>query len=428
MRAKLTNVLHALHAALLRPDTWQKLRKCDVLLVSGDHNCGYTYQGKAYAHLIDSLSDLFVKHGLVTRTVAKPYAKLTGTRAYNSPVSYNNAALIVGLLRRVIRLLRNDDYSEEWANKRREDLWCHILDKANPRYVIGIQPDPGLCRAGKIKVVPVYDLQHGVITDEHPWYGAKYRTDTPSMNLPHGFLCWDEPSAVALRKWAPQKGIDVRVIGNPWFVRFLFKDSTDHLVKEALKEGRIFYNNRPTILVSLQWGLRYYYKQKEFNGVMIDALEKAILETAGEYNWCLRLHPVQIRGSEKQTAQGYLKQTFGHLNSVEWNRCSVLPLPLVLQQVNLHITDTSTMVVEAGWLGIYSALLNSNICPGGSLENYYSYERNLGLATVLPQNTTAIKKWIEETLVKGKGKSSLVDARDELSKFIDEVVAACQIK
>jgi len=421
MLDSLTSLAQKFQAASL-PDTWQKLEQCDVLLVRGDVDCGYTYQGKAYAPLIDSFSDLCVKRGLVTCSVATPYAKFTGIHAHNSPVSCNRAALMVSIFRRVIRLFGSRANSEEWANKRRAHLWSRILEKTRPRYVIGIQPDVALCWTGKMKRVPVYDLQHGMIADEHLWYGGKYRVGTNPRDLPDGFLCWDEPSATVLRKWAPQKGINVRVVGNPWFARFLYKDPRDRIVQEALNKGRIFNNHRPIILVSLQWRLDRFYKHNGFNGIMVDALEKAILETANSYNWLLRMHPVQIRGPDKEIVQGYLMRTFGHLASVEWHVCSGLPLPVVLQQVDLHITHWSTVVVEAGWMGAYSALLNSNICPGGSLENIYAHERGLGLATVLPQDSSAITHWIEETLSKGTGKSSLEDASEELNKFIDEVV------
>jgi len=421
MSAKITYVLNLLHAAVLQPDTWQKLEKCDVLLVRHDCHCGYEYQGKAYAHLIDSLADLCVKNGLLTGTVASPYSKLTGVYAYNFPVSYNKYAAIRALIRMVIRLFKNSENSNEWLYNRITLLWCRIFDQAKPRFVIGMQPDQSLCRAGKIKGLPVYDLQHGVIDDENFWYGEKYRIGTPPQDLPSGFLCWDEQSAAALRKWAPQKGIDVRVVGNPWFARFLFKDPSDFLVQEASKDGKIFHNDRPTILVSLQWGMRYYYNQKEFNGVMVDALEKVILETADSYNWLLRLHPVQIREQEKESAQHYLKRSFGHLASVEWRACSTLPLPVVLEQVDLHITDMSTIVVEAAWMGIYSALLNILICPGGKLEKIYSYERNLGLASVLPQDVNIIKQWIKENISKQRLQSPLMDQRTRMQEFIDEM-------
>jgi hypothetical protein len=367
------------------------------------------------------VGDLFINRGLAVSSVAKHFAKLTGEKAHNSPVSYNRSALVQATFRRF------GAKSTAWASKQGQQLWESILDQAKPYCVIGSQPHASLCRASKNKGIRVYDLQHGVISDEHLWYGKKCR-NMPSKDLPDGFLCWDEPSAEALRKWAPQKDIDVRVVGNPWFLRFLVKDPGDSLVQEALVTGRIFSNDKPVILVSLQWGLDLYYKYKGFNGVMVDALEKTILETADTYNWLLRLHPVQLRGPEKDRVQNYLSSTFGHLTSVEWKKCSETALPIVLQLADLHITEHSTVVVEAGWMGIHSALLNSHICSGGRLENIYSYERGLGMAEVLKHDKNIIKQWLEKTLNKGSEKSTLKNASQKFYQFIDETVDAAQKK
>lgn len=425
MFSKLTHVLRKLQVALL-PDTWQQIDRCDVLLVRSDADCGYCYQGKAYAHLTDSIGDLLTMQGLVVRSVATPYSVHTGNRSHIPSVSFNRFALMTKIIRSFVQLIKGYVNGTEWATKQYKSLWRKILNKAAPQYIVGIQPDVGLCRAGKIKRVPVYDLQHGVIADEHRWYGEKYRANTPPGDLPDGFLCWDEPSATALRKWAPQKGIDVRVVGNPWFSRFIFNDPSDLLVQGVMHSEKIFNNSKPVILVSLQWGLALYHKNDGFNGVMADALEKAILETVDSYNWLIRLHPVQINGAEKRTTQDYLKHTFGHLTSVDWALCSVLPLPTVLKQSDLHITEHSTVVVEAGWMGMYSALLNKHICPGGRLENIYEYERNLGLVYVLAQDTQLIKQWIAETLTKGKARPTLKDTREALLTFIGEIVASVE--
>ena len=408
--------------AVLTPDNWQKIDQCDVLLVLGDGDCGYTYQGKSYAPLIDSLGDLCVNHGLKTGSVFTHFSKLTGINTYNPKTSYNRTALIYALLSRMVQLIVGREKTMAWVNKRRANLWGNILEIAKPVCVIGIQPDEGLCRASKTKGIPIYDFQHGVIDDRHICYGKDYCSNKIAENLVDGFLCWDESSASTLRKWAPQKGIEVKVVGNPWFSRFVFANKNDLLVQEVLNSGQIFRNDRPVVLVSLQWGMMDFIdKSTGFNGLMVDALKKTILETAATFNWLLRLHPIQMRGPEKTISHNYLTHTFGHLDSVEWQLSSELPLPVVLQQTDLHITDSSTVVVEAAWMGIRSALLNVNICPGGTAESYYSYERALGLAEVIMPETNIIKQWIADTYKKGRGKSTFKDTRKLLNTFIEYI-------
>lgn len=409
-----------LHSALLK-DSWQNLNHCDILLVRHDNNCGYTFQGKAYAHLIDTFGDICTKHSLSVRSIAKPYSILVGKRAYNFPVSYNRAYLLSRIIGTVLQTLRGHSVGTAWVDSRRVDLWCQILEKATPRCVIGILPDEHLCRAGKIKKIPVYDLQHGVIADEHPWYGEKYRSDTPIDKLPDGFLCWDDQSVAVISKWAGNKGIHVINVGNPWFLRFATIQPEDLLVHEAIAEGDLIDDSRPCIVVSLQWGLETDYPDKEFNGVIVDALEKVILDTIGLYNWVLRLHPVQMRDIEKERVIHYLKTTFGAEKTRKWLTASEIPLPVLLSKADLHITDCSTVVIEAGWMGIRSGLLSEQLNQGGKYQSYFSYERSIGMADVLPQNPEIIKKWIIESLRKGRGGYMLKHSHQSFNNFINEI-------
>lgn len=433
----LTNIFQAIQLQ----DTWKNITPCDILLVRSDLHCGYIYQGKAYSPLIDSIADLCENSGLVTRTVAAPYSKLIGTLAYNTPVSYNRFALLISLFRKIAWLILGRIKGEDRTNKLRAYFWGRVLEKTKPHCVIGIQPDVGLCRAGKMKGVPIYDLQHGVIDKGHPKYTPglsfpkhlpllrnDYHAEIPIRDLPNGYLCWNEQSAALLRKWATLKGIDVQIVGHVWFLRFLYPKKTDFLVQEAVNTGKIFKDNRPSILVTLAYDQDLFYQYDGFNGVMVDVLEKTILETAETYNWLLKLHPLQIRGSANKTTQSYLKHTFGHLASVDWLVCSNMSLPVLLQQVDLHITDMSSVVIEASWMKIYSALLNKEFLPGGIYEHYFKYEKDLGMVVVLQQDTKKIKQWITDSLIKDKRQSTLKDTRKELHGFIQEIMDRVRIE
>ena len=353
---------------ILVPDTWKTLGSCDVLLVRHDNDCGYIFNGKAYAQLIDSFGDLCQSKGLHIQSVATPFSVLSGSRAYYSPVTYNQTYKITEFLQNFIRIMKGKKTGKDWSNSRLETLWMNIFAKARPKVVIGIQPYVYICRAAKKMNIPIYDLQHGVINNDNVWYGEKYRDSTPPEDLPDGFLCWDEQSVATIEKWGKKKGLNVLNVGNPWFSRFITIEPEDRLVHEALGHRTLPGGDLPRILVSLQWDMRDYYQEKTFNGVIIDALEKAILDTSEIYHWTLRLHPVQLRGEERERTLKYLTDTFGGEKSQEWLQMSQLPLPVVLQQTDLHITDLSTVVIEAAWMGVRSALLNPLICKGGKWE------------------------------------------------------------
>ena len=159
------------------------------------------------------------------------------------------------------------------------------------------------------------------------------------------------------------------------------------------------------------------------NGVMVDALEKTILATNNSYNWLIKLHQIQSTGKERAMVHRYLEKTFGHLSSVEWHKSSSLPLPVLLKYASLHITFYSSVVIEAGWMGVRSAILCKDLCPGGRFDKYYSHERNIGIATVLEQNVDVIKQWIEENINKEKTQSTFINYRDNLREFIEEIAA-----
>lgn len=393
-----------------------------MLLACHDNDRGYTFRNRAYAHFLDSMGDLLNEQGLTTQSVALPYSRLTGQGVYGRPVSINRAYLANVLGARVLSFIRGRDAGKVWEAERQEGLWQRIIERCHPRLVIAIQPERALCRAGHVLEVPVYDLQHGGGTaDDNPSYGKAFRIDTDCKDLPHGFLCWDEPSAETLRKWALQKGIDIRVVGNPWFSRFRRADPNDVLVTEALVQRPRLGKSRPTILVSLQWGMQQECRDHVTNGVMAYVLEKAILNTANRYNWLLRLHPVQIRGAESSIVQDYLNQTFNHSATVEWRQCSEVPFPVALRWADLHITHNSTATTEAAWMGVRTGLVDPNLRPGGKLSSYFALERARQIAEIVPLDTSAIEQWITLNLTKGRALSTFVDHRQALEALIAEM-------
>lgn len=433
-KARINHYLYLLSNSFLK-DSWRYLKPCDVLLIRSDHDCGYTFQNKAYAQIIDSFGDVCTTHGLIVGSVAT-WGNLTGKRAYHSPINFGRQenifiAIIKEGVRFGVRLIRGHKIDLRQTNSDQVNLWCQILEKSSPKCVIGIQPNEHLCQAGKQKKIPVYDLQHGAIFDANPWYGEVYRIETPIENLPDGFLCWDNQSASIISKWAENKGIRVNIIGNPWYLRFYRMQRDDLLVNEAVNKADIIADGRPCILVSLQWAMATHvlpgsaiplFPDSDSNRVIDYALEKIILDTLELYNWVIRLHPVQMRSAERIKALNYFRTTFGAEKMGMWLLASEIPLPVLLNKTDLHITHLSSVVIEASWMGIRSGLINQHLLPGGKLQNaYYSYECSIGMADILPLKPDVIKQWIIDTLAKGRGQSMQKDTSQNLDAFINEI-------
>jgi hypothetical protein len=405
---------------ILKRDTWRRLKGCDVLLVRHDHNCGYTWHGQAYAQLVDTFGDFCSWHGLTVGSVAIPFSSLAGKQAYHAPVIFSRSLLEIYIVGTLVSAIKGSRAGKAWIASHRVELWCRMLDLAKPRCVIAIEPQDDLCQAGKLLKIPVYDLQHGVI--ESRKYQESYGMVTPLDQLPDGYLCWDAHSADTVSTWARKKGIRVINIGNPWFLRFSQARPEDLLVAEAIAEGEILSDTRPMIVVSLTWAFtQVFCPDGESNGVMDDALEQVILDTVESYNWVLRLHPVQLRGSEREMVVRYLRSTFGAEKTRFWVSASEIPLPIVFKKAQLHITYESAVVTEAAWMGVRSGVLSDRLGPGGKYPTLFAFERSVGMAEILPRDPGVIIAWIAGTLARGRGEPTLDDSNRMLDMFIDEI-------
>ncbi|WP_368655540.1 hypothetical protein ABRY94_00760 [Castellaniella ginsengisoli] len=365
----------------------RRLVNADVLLVRHDVDCGYTYNGRAYSHILDSVAEILQRNNKNFLTVASPYSALIGHRAYGDPCSINFRYALATIKS---RLLFGGDYVSSNVLEKKK-VWRSLIESVSPKIIIGIAPGPDLCWAAQELDIPIYDFQHGTINDGHPVYKNILR-DWPDKYVPSGFLCWDEIAAETL-SWARERGKDVRIVGNPWFSRFINKFHDDKLVEESLRREGQGNDNKKTILVTLQWGLGESFQDPKYYKYISPSLVDLINETKFSINWLIRLHPVQYRSSRRETFQ-FLEEKFGKEGSVRWWLPTTQPLPQVLSECDLHITDSGSTTVEAAWFGIPTALLNDRFRVGGMLENYYKKERDLGFAQCVQQDKVSIYEWI----------------------------------
>jgi len=387
-------LLHKIFLSLFRPGIWEsKKKRYDVLLFCHDHDRGYKFNNKAYAQLTDSLCDIFKERGLSVISIATPFSQVTGRLAYNNPKNINRQFLWSGITDKLLSLCKIERLCARKYKDRVEKLWIKILSTNSPRLIIAIQPTYKLCRASHSLRIPIYDLQHGVISDSHPSYGEVFKKEANPKDLPTGFLCWDTSSANALDKWATNKGCKVLIIGNPWFKRFFERSKCDALVQKS-NYVPIFKNRNKNILVSLQWNMNNFYPEQINNGVMPTCIERVIEKTHNHFNWLIRLHPVQIFNGEKKHVEKYLYDKFGTFVNVDWVLSTNYPLPVILTYTTLHITCWSTVTKEASLFGIPTALLDTEMRTKGKRYADYLEERNLGIADVIDLKEESIINWL----------------------------------
>ena len=276
-------------------------------------------------------------------------------------------------------------------------VWNLILKLLRPTIVFAIDWDWSLNEVCNISKVPIYYIQHGVIAEDHMYFGRNIIVDTDKKGLPTGFLCWDEESTLNFRNI-----IEAYNIGNLWNLNFIQRDSNAYTIIKYLPP-LLKTNNKPLILVTLTWG------NPEFIHLPQNIIE-VIKKTYQRFNWIIRLHPV-INQSEILVKEfdAFLKNSFNpeEIKSLIWDSVSELPLPMLLSKSSCHITIESSAVIEAAQFGVESLILNPNIIKNGPKgagvsiifggPTYFRKERECGYATIY-EPKLVIEDWIDNAI------------------------------
>lgn len=391
--------------------------RSDVLLVRDDADCGYTFRNKAYSPISDSIFEFFDKAGFSTQIIVKPYSSYFGEKSYYNSLVFNRL-FFKNLVISKFFWRTQSKKRLDWLEVEDEKVWSVLLKKINPQLVLAIEPSTSLCRAARKLFIKVYDIQHGIIGPSNPRYGHELPSLTSKDSLPTGFLCWDQPSADYIKSWASRFGCDVEVIGNLWIERFREPSLDDVVVNDEIKNNDFSNFDKPIILVSLQWGMQTYYPSWKGDKFLCDELTKVIINTSDDFIWFLRKHPVQMTGREKDLCDAFLKLNFGGLRNVYWDLPSCAPLPVLLPNVNLHISDLSTVAVECSWFGIPSALLNPLLEPGNKYEAMFEDLRESGHVSLVKQDYKTIQHWIKSNINNSKLKTTCGKSTQMFKSFV----------
>ncbi|MEX0142998.1 hypothetical protein D3C87_552650 [compost metagenome] len=378
-----------------------------VLTVAHDNDRSLLHKGKYYSPLIDTMEDDLAQRGVACISVARIISTVKGELSYARVYSPEGAFARALVVKRLLAKFTRAAYPYSAMEER---IWGDILDQTKAKKVFGIQPSRELCVACHKRGVWVADVQHGVIAETHPWYGASFRAADPIEYLPNAFLCWDEGSAEVIREWAAPKGVATNVIGNRWLARFTRPAANDALVRElsADYQLRTVRDERKTVMMSLSWGCTNIP-----NGFIGEELEQVIRKTASTYRWLLRLHPNQIQGFATHEGPNFIKYFDQSLRGyAEWELATRAPLPVVLRDIDLHVSWNSSVCIEAAQVGIKSALLDPNLRADESKGDYYSYYKKAGLVELISESEASLTAWLAHN-IDSKRPAESFDAFDE---------------
>jgi hypothetical protein len=194
--------------------------------------------------------------------------------------------------------------------------------------------------------VRAVDVQHGVTGPLHMAYADWHAHPTAGLALlPRWYWCWTDADAAVVERWLPQVGLDgggAVVGGHPFLCAWRAgRIGLDEHGAARLQQLCAAAGGRPCVLVTLQ------------PNVLSAAALAPLLEAFSarpDVAWWLRLHP--MAWADRGAVESLLRE-----RSVDcWNidDATALPLPALLAVATAHATHSSSVVVEAGLLGVPS--------------------------------------------------------------------------
>lgn len=223
------------------------------------------------------------------------------------------------------------------------NVWRYLLEDNTPKVIFIENYYNPKCLALIIAAhelgIPVVDVAHGKQGKYHAMYSHWLNpTLSQSVALPDFYWVWGKESARNINKWKGLRkfnGIGPALHGgNPSLGRLKDLSLCENTYNKAFARMNLTSTNQERVgLISLQhkWSL-----MPEF---MFD-----LFKVFSNWNWILRLHPVvsdiNVKdGNSLLKAKGIYNATFS--NSRE------IPLPLVLEKIDIHLTAWSSVCYEA---------------------------------------------------------------------------------
>lgn len=237
--------------------------------------------------------------------------------------------------------------------RRYAEYFGTVLEVAQPSVVFMVSyywsGGMAMSLACRERGIPTVDLQHGVQGTLHAAYGRWRRIPQTGYELlPQIFWCWSEAEAEAIREWNTAVTDRHRPLlgGNPWLSEWL-KEGTDLVVPHDQKiRSLMLAKAKRHILVTLQSGFTH-------EGVLAELL-RAMRESRDDWQWWVRLHPVDV--GKRSYVRRLLEES--KVPNFTLEPSTDLPLYALLRRMDVHVTHSSSTVLEAEMFSVPSVLVS----------------------------------------------------------------------
>lgn len=332
-------------------------------------------EGRYYSPLLEGIRQFYAELGYCAVNLTHPFAVRRGETVQGDSITLNYQALTARLKQRSCR--PQDDAETAMYRK--------LLQRWQPSLIISIQPPAALCRAARGLGIRVIEAMHGTsysLTDKI----FMAHMEALDAALPNILLSFDDISERTLSTICKDRDIQAVRAQDPWSL-YLRRTNPPLRIDRSEKNRQV--------LVTLQWG---YDGERDSlsniipNGILHPALE-AVMHSQADTRFLVRMHPIQMTNPGYRHHLRYIEKLATRLPNVEFERASREPLPLLLDEVDGHITMSSSAIGEAAQANVPSLALCPTLKEGGA---HFGFYRDL------PENTltygsldaAAIEQWI----------------------------------
>ncbi|MGI6649721.1 MAG: hypothetical protein ACOX5W_11935 [Bacillota bacterium] len=198
--------------------------------------------------------------------------------------------------------------------------------------------------------IPSIDIQHGVQGSGHRAYSSWTKVPRNGYELlPTFFWCWSDYEVDIISEWG-KKAVDQHkaiVAGNPWLDKYQQLAKSGVYRVESKELDMLIHNKRRILLICLS-GI------PTFGVGLDDFLLDTMKNSDPSFLWLVRIHPSELSYQESICAQ--LKER--GISNFDVELSSKLPLPLILERTNIHLTHWSTTALEAAAYNIPTIFLD----------------------------------------------------------------------
>lgn len=363
-------------------DTLEELKESDVIVFCHDNDRAIDLNGKAYSPILDSYVEELIKSGLSVQSLAHPWSKIVGKKAFNDPIVFNRSYFIAMVLDKVTK--------KQYTKK----LYKNIILKSNSKRIVTIGCNDELCKAAHELGVLHVEILHGIGYTPMPWGWDKKTKES----LPQEIYTLDLVSTETFKE-LEKHDIKVTQIQHPFLKKFTPENLINLPNEWVVSPGK---ENRKSILVSLQWGYApnldcypEFAGVLEENGLFPEELLTVIKNTSKDIFWRFRFHPIHYRNQKKYKKHfDFIQNIIDKYQCGEWKESTFKPLPSVLSQCTGHITMSSMSSYEAAYMGVPTLALCPTLKKGRIYESFFNDLAEDGYLVKGNADVVEISQWI----------------------------------